>query len=141
MRKKQIKNDYFLVIVAIGLLILSAFWIYFSNENMSLRDISRREKKPEIIGVASLTIDFGNEKRAFEGEIVEGETILNAFYQASQAGKFSYQLDEKNNLAVIENFAKNNKKSWQWYLNNQKISKSPSEFFLKAGDKILIKYE
>lgn len=138
MRQKQIKNDYFLMSAAAGLLILSAFWIYFSNKTMSLRDISRREK---IIGVASLTIDFGNEKRAFEGEIVEGETILNALHQASQAGNFKYQIDGKNNLAAIENFVKNDKKSWQWYLNDQKISKLPDEFLLKDGDRILIRYE
>ena len=129
--QKQRKNDYILMVAAIGLLVLSALWICFSNEN----------KKPEIIGIASLTIDFGNEKRAFEGDIIERETPMDALVQASRAGNFSYKLDGKSDLAAIDNFSISKNKSWHWYLNDKKINKPVDEISLKSGDKILIKYE
>ena len=100
------------------------------------------QPKMEIIGSIVLTIDFGNgKKRSFEGNIVKGETPIDVFIQASKAGNVSYKFDEKSNLAAIGSFVNNSKKSWYWYLNGKKNSKSLNEIILKADDNILIKYE
>ena len=135
------KNDYILMLAALLLLILTAsaiFW--FPSAKKQSDGIAQLESK--IIGKAVLTIDFGDDrKRNFEGEIINGETLFDALNQASKAGNFSYQLDEKNNLAAIDSFTRNKNKSWHWYLNDKKIDKSPNEIILKSGDKILIKYE
>ena len=97
---------------------------------------------PQIIGKAVLTIDFGNDKkRAFSGDIIEGENFIDVLAQAAKAGSFSYKLDDKNNLNAIESSVDDKNKSWQWYLNNEKIIKPPSEVTPKNGDNILIKYE
>lgn len=104
---------------------------------------------PQIIGQAVLTIDFGNnEKRAFSGDIIENETLVDVLTQAAKAGYFSYKLNENADVVLIEDissrdkkFLKNNNKSWHWYLNNKKISKSPNEIISRDGDNILIKYE
>lgn len=132
------KNDLILILSAVSFLILSGFLIFqFSYLKSGLKTQS-----PKIIGRASLTIDFGNgEKRAFEGEIAEGETLVHALGQAAKAGNFSYKLDEKNNLAAIDDFSGGKNKSWFWYLNGEKISKPINEISLKSGDKILIKHE
>lgn len=134
------KNDFILMLAALLLLILSASAIFWFSGKRQDNNIS--QSAPKIIGKAVLTIDFGNDKkRAFEGEIINGETLFDALSQSSKAGNFSYQLDEKNNLAAIEDFIRNNNKSWHWYLNDKKIDKSLNEIILKSGDKILIKYE
>ncbi len=97
---------------------------------------------PIIIGQAALTTDFGNgSERIFEGNIVEGETLLDALNQASKAGNFSYQLDEENNLAAIGSFTRNKNKSWHWYLNDKKIDKPLGKIILKSGDEILLQYK
>ncbi len=133
------KNDYVLMLVALLLLILSAGAIFWFSGKRQNNNIS--QPTPKIIGRAALTIDFSDgNKRNFEGEIIEGETLFDALDQASKAGNFSYKLDEKNNLAAIEGFIKNNNKSWHWYLNDKKIDKPLGEIILKSSDKILIKY-
>ena len=133
-------DDYVLMLVALLLLVLSAGAIFWFSGNRQNNNISQ-SLTPKIIGQAVLTVDFSDGKeRNFEGEIIEGETLLDALSQASKAGNFSYKLDEKSNLAAVESFVKNGEKSWHWYLNGKKVSK-PYEMSLHAGDKILIRYE
>lgn len=125
---------------AVLLLILSAGAIFWSS-NVNNNNASR-VLPPKIIGQAALTVDFGDGKeRNFEGEIIEGETLLDALSQASKAGNFSYKLDEKNNLAAIDNFTRSKNKSWYWYLNDKKIDKLLGEIILKSGDEILLQYK
>ena len=138
MKKNKQNDDYVLITTAVLLLILSGFLVFWFSPNQFLPSA----RAPKIIGEASLTIDFGNgEKRAFEGEVVEGETLVHALGQAAKAGNFSYKLDGKNNLAAIDDFSVSKNKSWLWYLNGEKINKPINEISLKSGDKILIKHE
>jgi len=128
------------MLAALLLLILSASAIFWFSGNRRDNDIS--QSAPKILGKATLTTDFGNgSERIFEGDIVEGETLLDALNQASKAGNFSYQLDEKNNLAAIDSFIRNKNKSWHWYLNDKKIDKLLGEIILKSGDEILLQYK
>lgn len=140
MSKNKAKNDRILMITAVLLLILSGGAIFWSfnvkNNNSALQVLP-----PKIIGQAALTIDFGGgEKRAFEGDIVKNETLVDVLIQASKAGNFSYKLDEKSQLAAVENFSKNNKKFWQSYINGQRVEKPFYEVVVKPNDKILMKY-
>lgn len=143
MNKKSIKDDSTLIVVAVLLLILSGAVIFWSS---AVKDQNRSDAAQvlmsEVIGKATLTIDFGsNRKRAFEGDIVENETFIDILNQASKAGNFSYKLDEKSRLIAVESFFKNDKKFWQNYVNSQKIDKPLSEVIIKGGDDILIKYD
>ena len=134
------KDDYVLMLAALLLLILSAGVIFWFSGDRQDKNIS--PSAPKIIGKAVLTIDFGDDrKRNFEGEIINGETLFDALNQASKAGNFSYQLDEKNNLAAIDSFTRNKNKSWHWYLNGEKIDMRLNEVIIKDDDDILIKYD
>lgn len=139
MAKKLIKKDIILMFSAITALIISGFVIWqFSYINQYEYNSS---KIPEIVGKATLTIDFGSgKKRSFEGDIVENETFADILNQASKAGSFSYKLDGESRLVAVESFLKDDKKFWQSYVNNQKINKPLSEIIIKNGDDILIKY-
>ncbi len=140
MKNMNKKNDYILMLAALLLLILSASAIFWFSGNR--RDNNVSQSAPKIIGKAVLTIDFGDDrKRNFEGEIINGETLFDALNQASKAGNFSYQLDEKNNLAVIDSFTRNKNKLWHWYLNDKKIDNPLGEIILKSGDEILLQYK
>lgn len=132
------KNDSILILSAVLLLLLSGFLIF----QFSSFEFQSKIQPPKIIGKAVLTVDFGNDKkRAFEGDIVNNETFIGVLMQASKAGNFSYKLDEGNNLAEIEKFAADGKKSWRWYLNGKEIDKPLSEIIVKDGDNILIQYD
>jgi len=122
MKKDNQKNDHILMIGAVLLFILSGFFIF--------RFPGAKKQDNSIIGKASLTIDFSNgKKRIFEGEIVKGETLIDALNQASKAGGFS-----------VETFTANEEKLWRWYLNNNPVNKPPYEITLNPNDEILIKY-
>ncbi len=122
------------------LLILSVGAIFWFSGKRQDNNIS--QSTPKIIGRAALTIDFSDDnKRDFEGEIIEGETLFDVLNQTSKAGNFSYKLDEKNNLTAIDSFARNKNKSWHWYLNDKKIDKPLGEIILKSGDEILLQYK
>ncbi|OGD24800.1 hypothetical protein A2819_00970 [Candidatus Azambacteria bacterium RIFCSPHIGHO2_01_FULL_40_24] len=131
-QQKNQNSDYILIITAVLLLILSSAAVFWVPQAL----------QPKIIGQANLTIDFGNgNKRAFEGNIVENETLIDVLNQAARAGEFSYKLNGKNNLDSISQLANNNQKSWQWYLNGEKINKQPGEITVKSDNNVLIKYE
>ena len=141
MKNMNKKNDYVLMLAALLLLVLSVGVIFWFSGNRRDNNISQ-SLTPKIIGRAVLTVDFSDGKeRNFEGEIIEGETLLDALSQASKAGNFSYKLDEKNNLAAVDNFARSKNKSWHWYLNDKNIDKSLGEIILKSGDEILLQYK
>lgn len=141
MKNMNKKNDYVLMLAALLLLVLSAGVIFWFSGNRRDNNISQ-SLTSKIIGRAVLTVDFSDGKeRNFEGEIIEGETLLDALSQASKAGNFSYKLDEKNNLAAVDNFTRSKNKSWYWYLNDKNIDKSLGEIILKSGDEILLQYK
>lgn len=132
-------NDSILILASVILLVLvggGLVWLSGGRE----RGISQSQA-PKILGKAILTIDFGdNTKRSFEGDIVEGETLFDVLTQAAKAGNFSYQVDEGNNLSAIESFSKNNKQSWQYYVNGKKVGETLNSIILQAGDEIVVKY-
>ena len=130
-RKKNQKDDFILITATLLILVISGAVVFWFSSQKTGRD-----------GSVVLTIDFGNgEKRAFEGDIVENETVLDALILVSKAGDFRYKLDKKMNLAAIETFTATGGKTWQWYINDKKVAKPLNETILKADDRILIKYE
>lgn len=143
LHSKRNNDDNLLILIAVLLLVLSigvVFWL--SGIKNQINYNTSRVLPLKIIGKAGLTIDFGNDRiRAFEGNIVEKETLIDVLNQAARAGDFSYKLSEKNDLASISELASGGRKSWYWYINGKKINKQPGGTIVKPDDNILIKYE
>ena len=136
-KKKNIKDDYILVVAAVSLLILSGFLVFWFSSGHFFSSVSA----PKIIGEASLTIDFSNgEERTFNGGVVENENLLNILNQAAKAGNLNYKLDGENNISAIEAFGANKTKTWQWYVNGKKTEKPFYEIIVRPNDEILVKY-
>ena len=127
------KKEEVILIIAALLLVSLIGGLVFSRSG---------EKKQAIVGKVELIIDFGNgSKRAFEGEIVDNEALVDALNQASKVGNFSYEIDARNNIFAINDVAGGGDKAWRVYLNDKKMDGLTSGVALKSNDKILVKYE
>lgn len=99
------------------------------------------QPKAEYFGQnqAALIINFGKAKRAFAGETIEGMTIYDALITSSQTGNFDFDFKD-GDLKRIAEFEEN-EKNWNVYLNGKKVEEPLDKVFIKAGDKIELKFE
>ena len=96
--------------------------------------------KPKIgPNEAALIINYGETKRAFAGEVVEGMTISDTLLISAQAGNFDF--DYKNGILKRIGQFEQNEKKWNAYLNGVKIEEPLDKVFIKARDKIELKFE
>lgn len=96
--------------------------------------------KPKIgPNEAVLTINYGETKRAFIGEVIDGMTISDVLLVSAKAGNFDFDL-EQGILKRIGQFEQNEKK-WNTYLNGTKTEDFLDKIFIKAKDKIELKFE
>lgn len=140
-KKKSGRGDFILIAAAILLLVLLGSVSYlFPSGSFKQKAASRQELEP--IGRVIATIDFGNgAKRAFEGEIVKNESLMDVLILITRAGDLRYRLDGESNIAAIDNFVASDGKTWQWYVNEKPATAPTYETILKPGDRILVKYE
>ncbi|MBI2055750.1 MAG: hypothetical protein HYT42_02570 [Candidatus Sungbacteria bacterium] len=113
----------------------SDFQNYFSSP------FSPGESSPDVRG--RLVIDFGNgRKRAFEGEVRLGMTVLLALRAAEKAGNFKTVLDERGRIVDIAGVKNNSEKRWRTDLNGLPVNNgSLNKTAVSAGDKIIFRYE
>lgn len=120
-------------IVALGLVIYSGFSPDYDSGEFSAGN-----------GEASLIVNFGNEKRMFVGEVIDGMTAMDALDASSRGDIFSdfiYTIDGKNKaIASIDGFS-NDGKNWTAYVNGVREDGSLDEIILHDGDKIELKFE
>lgn len=127
---KLIKNrDFWLAILIIAL----GFYFAFFQDTSPLNS-------------AHLEIDSGEKRRAFEGEIVSSMSVLDALLAASRGGDFEVRyaiIKDATDVMKINGWVEDGLDGkWNFYLNDRKVEanqihKTP----IKAGDKILIKFE
>lgn len=133
--KAFLKNRNFWLVIFI--IIIGFYTGFFKNPFNSFVSQSK----------ARVEIDFGNSKRAFEGEIIGGMSVLDAISASSRAGglEFNYALlDDQTDILRIDGLAEDglNGKTWNFYLNEEKIKKDEiHRIEVKPGDKILIRFE
>ena len=138
--KPIFKERYIVEIISIVVLLVIASLFKLSVDHVKSTDNSTNR-------LASLAVNFTSLNRYFEGEVIENMTVLDALNMATAAGKIklNYALDNKNRTKVMEINDHLNQvggKNFVFYLNNNKIdSKDLNEIDLKAGDKVVIKYE
>ncbi len=96
--------------------------------------------KPKIgPNEAALIINYGETKRAFVGEVIEEMTISDALFVSAKAGNFDFDF-EQGVLKRVGQFEQNEKK-WNAYLNGTKTGDFLDKVFIKAKDKIELKFE
>jgi len=125
---KNISKSHLPFIVSFILLLAVGFAYY----NFSPRtDIGPNE--------AVLTVNFGETKRSFAGEAMEGMTIFDALLVSAEAGDFSFDFDN-GKLKGINGFQENDKK-WNLYLNEKRVEGSLNKILIEAGDKVELIFE
>ena len=122
---------YLLIIIVVLIIMLGSFYYYFF-----LKPFSQSEKQEKE---AVLVIDFGERKRAFTGEIIEGMTFLDALFASSKAGNFSFDFD-KYVLKRVEQVEESEKK-WNAYSNKEKVEDYLDNILIEPGDKLELKLE
>ncbi|TSC90928.1 MAG: hypothetical protein G01um10142_178 [Parcubacteria group bacterium Gr01-1014_2] len=96
---------------------------------------------------AYLEIDFGDQKRAFEGEIIQDMSILDAVLASSRGGEIEVKyalINDQTNILKINDHTEDglSRETWTFYLNGEKIEAGEiHKIKIKSGDRILIKFE
>jgi len=97
--------------------------------------------------IATLSLNFDNVNRFFEGEVLEDMTMLDALNMATTVGKikFNYILNDQNLTLIMEiNDHKNETgdRKFLFFINDKKIdSEDLNKVLVKAGDSMVITYE
>jgi len=96
--------------------------------------------KPKIAeNEAVLIINYGAQKRAFAGKVIDNMTIADTLIASAKAGNFDFDY-QKGILKRVDGFEQNGKK-WNIYLNGTKIEGLLDKILIKARDKIELKLE
>ena len=128
---------------------LGAVILIFSWNNSFYSDMySYYASVPPSAGVSKpaakgrIGVDFGNgERRAFEGRLYTGMTILAALREAEQVGNFKTQTDERGKIVGIAGVKNNGRKNWRMYVNSIPVSEFPGRMDIKSGDNVIFRYE
>lgn len=97
--------------------------------------------------LARLEIDFGTSRRAFEGEINSGMSILDALLAASRGGDFEVRyalLNDQTEVMKLDGIIEYGlgEKGFSFYLNGGLVEESEiHKIKIKPGDKILVRFE
>jgi len=95
---------------------------------------------------ARLEIDYGEKRRAFEGELLSSMSVLDALLAASRGGDFEVRyaiLQDAADIMRIDGLAEDGLDGeWVFYLNNRRLEAAEiHKVRIRAGDKILVKFE
>ncbi len=136
LRKLVKSRDFWLIVI----ILVFVFYAGFFNNLL---------KSPIFtpLNTARLEIDYGERRRAFEGEIMSKMSVLDALLAASRGGDFEVRyavLRNNTDIMQINGLTEDglNGKSWSFYLNGQKVETGQiHKTQVKAGDKISVKFE
>ena len=96
---------------------------------------------------ATLTIDFGNNKRAFQGEVVNDMTILDVLNMAKIAGGvvIEYSINSSGEVSILkigDYLNDTDGQSFHFYLNSKEVnSRDLASKEVGPGDNVSIKLE
>lgn len=127
------------------LVILVLIYGFYSGLFGDLLDYSINEQG--FSNTARIEIDYGTERRAFEGDVLSDMSMLDALLAASRGGSFEIRyalLNDQTDIMKINGLSEDglNGKSWFFYLNGEKIRADEiHKVKIKSGDKILAKFE
>ncbi len=136
---RYFKKDILDSLLAVVVLVLIFILVYSFDPEM-FRLSNRR--------VAYLEVNDNGTRRAFEGEVVNGMTILDALDASALAGNinFKYEIDTKSNelkIVTLDGYlATETPKNAMLFLNLVRVDIGKiHSMYLNSGDRILIKLE
>ncbi|HOK35317.1 MAG TPA: hypothetical protein PLL80_01115 [Candidatus Pacearchaeota archaeon] len=88
---------------------------------------------------AVVIIDFGNNKRAFAGEVIDGMTITDALGASAKAGNFNY-IYQNGTLEKVDGLEKDGGQ-WSVFINGTKVEEPLDKITIKPQDKIELRFE
>jgi len=88
---------------------------------------------------ALVVIDFGNNKRAFAGEVIDGMTITDALGASAKAGNFNY-IYQNGTLEKVDGLEKDGGQ-WAVFINGTKVEEPLDKITIKPQDKIELRFE
>lgn len=107
----------------------------------------RQSDKEASLKTARIEINYGSEKRAFEGETFPDMSVLDALLAASKGGNFEIRyalLSDNTDIMRIDGLVEDGlgDKTWHFYLNGKEIKAVRiHKTKVKSGDKISINFE
>lgn len=137
--KKNIKENIFDSLLVVVILVL-IFTLAYSFDPEVFWSANRR--------IAYLEVNGNGTRRAFEGEVVDGMTVLSALDASATAGNinFQYEIDKTSNklkIITLDGYsATKTSKAVMLFLNLVRVDTSRiHSTALNAGDRILVKLE
>lgn len=142
---KHLDESNLILVTLVLLVVVSGLALYFSNQSAQEFQPTASDQK-QVIGSVSVVFDFGKTRREFRGDIYNDTTLYAAIWQAVRVGKMQIHADTDKNSGhpLLTGFNnKLNGKSGRWviYVNGKRAGGDINETLLKAGDKILVRYE
>ncbi|MBI4132435.1 MAG: hypothetical protein HY474_02270 [Candidatus Sungbacteria bacterium] len=132
-------------VVVLGGFLAAVALIFFQNEAFYrdfLTYLRIEPSPPAASRPARLTIDFGGgRKRAFEGQIEEGMTILAALRRSGEAGEFAVLTDARGEITAVAGIRSSAAKRWRIYRNGAAVTDLAGHVELQPGDRIEMRYE
>lgn len=125
----------FVGVAAIGVLFFAD--AEFGKEYQALQSAPEIKSKQET-SLVRIQIEFGDEKRAFEGRAGNGLTLGAALSEISGISGLDLATSE-NGIAAIGT-VKNDEKEWRVYKNDKPLP-APLSYTLRGGDRIMLRYE
>lgn len=129
---------FFVLIVVLGIAAFFSANYQISKEQENLQDtVASKSNTPAPVRVL---IDFGDSKRAFQGEARRGLLVRQALYEVAAVGKI--ELEVKNDAIMKLDGLKSTEKNglWRLYLNGNILQDDLSRELL-PGDQVTLRYE
>lgn len=131
--------------IAVAVFLAAVAVIFFQNEAFYRDFLGYFSFAPSVVSqprTARLTIDFGDgTKRAFEGQVAGGMTIISALRVSQAAGQFEAVTDNRGQVIDIAGVKNGNKKRWEVYRNGDAVAELPGHVEIRPGDKLVFRYE
>ncbi len=125
---------------------LIVFILIYGFYSGLFRDLFSLKKDDSALTTARIEIDYGQFRRAFEGDVLADMTVLDALLAASRGGGFEVRyalLNDKTEIMKINSHSEDGLGGqWRFYLNGTEIDVGKiHKIEIKPGDKIFAEFK
>lgn len=125
----------------LGVASIFAINVNFADDYADSQSAPALVLKAESV-IVRVDVDFGDKKRAFEGEARSGMTVASAISEIADLAGLTFTIKQG---AIAGLGGKNSRVSsgprWEVYLNGTAVKKDALAKPLQGGDKVVLRYE